>query len=100
METTTTSFSYYVLRIAADLVLNQTITWNVVSFRYRMPRARPHHDVNVGSASTRADARGQHIARRMDERAMPVMAAACASVIIVVERSDAWAVRGACAPDG
>ena len=31
----TASFSYYVLRIAADLVLNQTITWNVVSFRYR-----------------------------------------------------------------
>ena len=29
------AFPYYVLRIAADLEVNQTITWNVISFRYR-----------------------------------------------------------------
>src|SRR5262249_36011349 len=29
------AFPYYVLRVAADLEVNQTITWNVVSFRYR-----------------------------------------------------------------
>lgn len=31
----TASFPYYVLRIATDLELNETVTWNVVSFRYR-----------------------------------------------------------------
>jgi hypothetical protein len=31
----TGAFPYYVLRIAADLDLDQTVTWNVVSFRYR-----------------------------------------------------------------
>lgn len=29
------SFPYYVLRIAADFKLNQTITWNVISYRFR-----------------------------------------------------------------
>jgi len=29
------AFPYYVLRIAADLDLNQAVTWNVISFRYR-----------------------------------------------------------------
>ena len=29
------AFPYYVLRIGGDLDLNQTVTWNVVSFRYR-----------------------------------------------------------------
>jgi len=29
------AFPYYVLRIGADLALTQTITWNVISFRYR-----------------------------------------------------------------
>jgi hypothetical protein len=29
------AFPYYVWRVAADLELNQTITWNVISFRYR-----------------------------------------------------------------
>jgi hypothetical protein len=29
------AFPYYVLRVAADLEVNQTITWNVISFRYR-----------------------------------------------------------------
>jgi len=29
------AFPYYVLRIAADLALTRTITWNVISFRYR-----------------------------------------------------------------
>ncbi len=28
-------FPYYVLRIAADFKLNQTITWNVISYRFR-----------------------------------------------------------------
>lgn len=30
-----TAFPYYVLRIAADFKLNQTITWNVISYRFR-----------------------------------------------------------------
>ena len=29
------AFPYYVLRISADFDLNQSVTWNVVSFRYR-----------------------------------------------------------------
>jgi hypothetical protein len=29
------AFPYYVLRVGADLDLNRTLTWNVVSFRYR-----------------------------------------------------------------
>ena len=29
------AFPYYVLRIGGDLDLNQTVTWNIVSFRYR-----------------------------------------------------------------
>jgi len=28
-------FPYYVLRVAADFKLNQTITWNVISYRFR-----------------------------------------------------------------
>jgi hypothetical protein len=28
-------FPYYVFRVGADLDLNRTVTWNVVSFRYR-----------------------------------------------------------------
>jgi hypothetical protein len=31
----TAAFPYYVLRIGADLELNPTITWNIISFRYR-----------------------------------------------------------------
>ncbi len=29
------AFPYYVLRIGADVDLSQTLTWNVISFRYR-----------------------------------------------------------------
>jgi hypothetical protein len=29
------AFPYYVLRVGADLDLNQTVTWNAITFRYR-----------------------------------------------------------------
>jgi hypothetical protein len=47
----TAAFPYYVLRIAADLDLNQTVTWNVVSFRYR-DGFNPHDDYNTPQAAT------------------------------------------------
>ena len=37
------AFPYYVLRAAVDLVLNQTVTWNVVSLRYRDSFDRNDH---------------------------------------------------------
>jgi hypothetical protein len=37
------AFPYYVMRAAADLILNQTVTWNVVSLRYRDAFDRKDH---------------------------------------------------------
>jgi hypothetical protein len=34
-ENPNVSFPYYVLRIAADFALNQGLTWNVISYRFR-----------------------------------------------------------------
>jgi hypothetical protein len=34
-ENPSTSFPYYVARVGADLDLTQTVTWNVITFRYR-----------------------------------------------------------------
>jgi hypothetical protein len=34
-ENPSTSFPYYVSRVGADLDLTQTLTWNVITFRYR-----------------------------------------------------------------
>jgi hypothetical protein len=34
-QSPSTYFSYYVLRIATDFELNQNITWNVISYRFR-----------------------------------------------------------------
>jgi hypothetical protein len=34
-ESPSTYFPYYVLRIGADLELNQNITWNAISYRFR-----------------------------------------------------------------
>jgi hypothetical protein len=40
------------------------------------------------------------MARRMDERAMPVCTAACATVIMLVSASSRWLCGGWCALDG
>jgi len=45
------AFPYYVLRIGGDLDLNQTVTWNVVSFRYR-DGFDPHDQYNTPQIAT------------------------------------------------
>jgi hypothetical protein len=47
----TAAFPYYVLRIAADLDLDQTVTWNVISFRYR-DAFNPNENYNTPQIAT------------------------------------------------
>ena len=50
-QNTAAAFPYYVLRIAADLDLNEHITWNVISYRYR-DAFDPHDNYNTPQVAT------------------------------------------------